>query len=213
MTLTSRQREVLALLARSWSEKRIAGHLHVSSSAVKAIASRIRKQMAVPHDASIAAAALMYQIVGRADLDPRRLEYLFAAAPISVVVFRGPRHIVELINDEGCRHLGGRAVAGRPVREAFPEPDAKVLIEILDDVYESGTRHVGHAVPVRWPSPDGRREGFVDFVVEATRDVDGGVDGLIAFAIEATASVHAQQRASQGAGRDPSLASRDQRTW
>lgn len=193
-TLTPRQREVLSLLARNWSAKRIARHLTVGVSAVKATVSRIRKKLGVAEPASMAAAALAYELFGRIDLDPRVLRYLFLGAPMAIALFRGPGHVVELINDEGQRLAGGQDLRGKPIREAFPQLEADRYIDLLDDAYEAGTRYAGRALAIRFGHGDCAREHLVDVVLEPTRDASGAVDGLVAFVAEVTASVHAQQR-------------------
>lgn len=75
---------------------------------------------------------------------------------VSVTWHRGPEHVCEAINDVMRATLPGRQLEGIPIREAFPEPQYRPLIEIMDACYRTGEeqwalfRHSPYAVLPRW---------------------------------------------------------------
>lgn len=192
--LSPRQREVLALLARNWSEKHIARELGLSTAGVKAVVSRLRKRLHVPDGASMIAAALMYELVGRVDLEPWRLAPLFARAPLGVLLFSGPRHVLELMNDEAARWLGREISVGQSAGDVLTQPDAQPYLRGLDEVYESGARQTSHDMHVRWRHDGLTEDRYIDLVMDPVRGPSGLVEGVAAFVVDITACVRAMQR-------------------
>ena len=74
-----------------------------------------------------------------------RLASVFALAPVGIATLKGPAHVFEFANRRYLDLIGGRGVAGRPVRDALPELEGQGIYELLDSVYHSGEPFVGRS--------------------------------------------------------------------
>lgn len=132
----------------------------------------------------------------------RRAAAVFSHAPVGIAVLRGPGHTFELANGPYIELIGGRNIVGFPIRDALPELAGQGIFELLDRVYASGERFIGHSHRVelqRGPSNE-LQECFFDFVYQPTYDASGAVDGIAVVAFEVTALANAR-RAAEDANR------------
>ena len=134
----------------------------------------------------------------RTEVERERLDAIFMQAPVAIVIFRGPRHVIELANPSMCRIWGRRLedMLGKPHLEALPEMVQQGYHTLLDQVFTTGVPYVGQeqgALLTR--GGDGvLEERYFNFVYEPMRDRQGHVDGIIAVASEVTEQVRARQR-------------------
>jgi signal transduction histidine kinase/DNA-binding response OmpR family regulator len=127
----------------------------------------------------------------------RRLSTLFAHAPAAIAVLRGPEHVFELANKRYLALVGGRPVAGLPIREALPELAGQRVYELLDTVWRTGEPYIGEAFPVtlnRGPQSAPEHAVF-DFVYQPLFDDAGGVEGIVVVAHDVTALATAKREA------------------
>src|SRR3954467_5799570 len=109
----------------------------------------------------------------------QHLQQVLEQAPGFMAVLRGPEHVYELTNAAYRQLMGARDLIGKPVREAVPEAAAQGFVALLDQVYRSGTAHVGTRVPLRLQGADGAlRKVFIDFVYAPITESDGHVSGI-----------------------------------
>ena len=101
----------------------------------------------------------------------------------------GPEHIYELANERYDRLVGGRALIGKPVREALPEIIGQGFIDLLEQVYRTGETFVATDERLAIAPADGRpvAEHHVDLVFQPLRDPEGAVTGIIVQGIDLTA--------------------------
>ena len=130
-----------------------------------------------------------------ADAQRQRLEVLIAQAPALIASLTGPRHVVELANEDFRQLFGNRELVGKPYAEATPELVDQQFIDLLDAVYRTGETYYGRQAPAYI---DRRNTGetellYFDFTYQATRDAAGQVDGVLIFAAEVTEQVLARQ--------------------
>jgi PAS domain S-box-containing protein len=116
------------------------------------------------------------------------LRNVFEHAPVAITIMRGPKHVIEYINEFGRQLIGGRIVEGRPVREALPDVEEKELFKIIDDVYEHGREFHARDLHVRFDrNGDGVAEdGWFDVSYQPARDFDGKVSGVLSLSIDVT---------------------------
>lgn len=137
-----------------------------------------------------------------------RLRALFQKAPGFISVLAGPEHVYEFANEAYQRLVGGRDLAGLPVREALPDIAAQGFFELLDRVYATGERFVAEAASIRLrnASDDAEEERFLDFIYEAIRDAEGAVAGIFVEGQDVTERVRADTRLRESEARLRALA-------
>jgi PAS domain S-box-containing protein len=113
-------------------------------------------------------------------------------APVPMIVFEGPRHVIRLVNPLWA---ASHDVVGRLLAEASPAAVEQGLVAMLDLVYRTGgplklTEH-----PFRFDDGAGtEEERFFDTSFQPTRDAAGNVTGIIAVGTEVTEQVLARRR-------------------
>jgi PAS domain S-box-containing protein len=118
-----------------------------------------------------------------------RMRDIFHRAPALMCVMSGPTHVVEMANQRFLELLGGRALAGQPLRSAMPELEGQDFIELIDRVYRSGEACEGSnaRLLLRAGAPrGGLDEHFLDFVCMALREPDGAVSGVLLHGVDVT---------------------------
>jgi PAS domain-containing protein len=120
----------------------------------------------------------------RTDTTEVSYEYLFDRAPLAIALMRGPDHRYVLVNEAFIELFGDRGYVGRTFRECFPELPPSVTGPV-DRAYESGAPLRNHQ-QLRFDLPSGRRETYLSYVLEPTRDARGSVDGLAFYAWDVT---------------------------
>lgn len=124
----------------------------------------------------------------------RRLETLFEQAPGFMAVLRGPEHVFEITNAAYRQLVGEREFLGRSVREVLPEIEGQGFLQLLDDVFRSGTAHVGRRVPVSVRAEPGEpdRNLLLDFVYQPIVDLNGDVSGIFVEGVDVTENVRTE---------------------
>jgi len=126
---------------------------------------------------------------------------LFAQAPVAIARFRGPLHVVELVNPLMCQLWGRRPeqLLGKPLLEASPELAGQGFDELLSGVFHSGVAYAATQTPARLDrAGDGTLETFYfNFVYEPMRDEEGVIDGVAVVAVDVTSQVTDRQALDQ----------------
>ncbi len=128
-----------------------------------------------------------------------RLATVFAQAPVSIAVHRGPEHVIEAFNASYRQISGPRALIGRTAREAFPELELQGLLAQLDGVYRTGVPFVGTETPVYLDrTGDGNlQRGYYNFVYQPLTDDAGTVDGIVVVGVDVSKLVASRFEADQ----------------
>ena len=129
------------------------------------------------------------------ELERARLADVFRRAPAFLAVLRGPEHRFELVNDAYYQLIGHREIIGKPVLEALPEIAGQGFAELLDSVYATGERYVGHEAAVLLARKPGvaPEQRFVDLVYLPALEADGSRSGVIAHGSDVTEQVLARR--------------------
>ena len=117
-----------------------------------------------------------------------RLTNLFMQAPAFMAVLRGPQHIFDMANSAYYQLVGHRDILGKTVIEALPELAGQGYIEILDEVYRTGTPFEGRFMrAVLQPKVGGPlEECYLDLIYQALVEADGSVSGILAHGVDLT---------------------------
>jgi len=120
----------------------------------------------------------------------------FMQAPVGIAIFKGPKHIVDLINPSLCEIYNRTMdeMLGKPIFDVLTHSRGLGYEELLNNVRLTGTPFKGQSMiaPIL-------RKGKVDtvhlnFVYEPFREFDGTISGVIAVATEVTEQVIAKQK-------------------
>jgi signal transduction histidine kinase len=124
-----------------------------------------------------------------------RLIEMFQQAPAFVAVLGGPEHIFELTNPLYQVLIGNRDIIGKSVREAIPEAQEQGFLEILDNVYRTGTPFVAYGYSINLARSAGQplQERTLDFVYQPRQEADGSISGIIVLGVDVTDRKLAEQ--------------------
>lgn len=127
--------------------------------------------------------------------DIRRQRRMFEQAPGFIFTLHGPSHVFDFANHTFYRLFGPRDVVGKPVREAFPDVEGQGFFELIDQVYNTGQRHIARAAELRLhDDPDGPEDKLlIDFIYEPMTDETGQVIGIFCEGHDVTETHRAQK--------------------
>lgn len=127
-----------------------------------------------------------------------QLSNLFIQAPVGLSILRGPRHIVELANDEILKIWGKKSgeVLHEPIFEAIPDAKGQGYEQILERVYTKGERYIAYDLPLKL-NHSGDEEIFLKLIYEPLREEDGTVSGIMVLADDVTEQVKIRNRAQE----------------
>jgi signal transduction histidine kinase/CheY-like chemotaxis protein len=130
-----------------------------------------------------------------AELGRERLYSQFMQAPVPVCVFRGPDLVYDLANPLYEQMVGRSGIAGKPVREVFPElPHGAPVFRMLEQVYRSGEPFTEDEYCIPLIRDLGAPEDvFFKLTVQPMRDGGGEIAGVMAVAVDVTAQVNARR--------------------
>lgn len=116
------------------------------------------------------------------------LALAFEQAPAGIATLEGPEHVVRTANPAFMRLINGRAIVGRPMREAFPDLEGQPFFELLDRVYSTCEAYRGEAVPARFDrhGTGTLEEGVFDISYQPIVDAGGACTGILIHALEVT---------------------------
>ncbi len=121
------------------------------------------------------------------------LAKLFESAPGYIAVVSGPDHVFVVANAAYRQLIGNRELIGKPVREVLPELEAQGLLDLLDQVFQSGKPYVADSVPVQLqrPAPSEPETRFISFIYQPITDADGQATGIFAEGVDVTPAAEA----------------------
>ena len=124
-----------------------------------------------------------------------QLRGLIMRAPSFMCVLRGPEYRYEIANAAYTALVGKKDLVGRTVRDALPELEGQIYLELLDKVYRSGEPFVGKQMRAEFERTPGKglEEVFVNFVYQPIFGDDGGVVGIFVDGNDVTNHVRAER--------------------
>jgi signal transduction histidine kinase/PAS domain-containing protein len=117
-----------------------------------------------------------------------RFAQLFDQSPSFISMLRGPTHVFELANPNYMRLVGHRPLIGKTVLEALPDAARQGYVQLLDNVYATGTAYTASAAKYDVQAEPGGpvHTRYVDFVFQPVRDAEGKVEGIFVEGYDAT---------------------------
>ncbi|HEU5327022.1 MAG TPA: ATP-binding protein [Thermomicrobiales bacterium] len=185
---------VILLSARAGEEAQVEGlDTGADDYLVKPFAARELLARVGAHLALAQARAAARQ---RDEAERERLRALFEQAQAAICLLEGSDHVYTLANPRYLALIDRQDVLGKPVRAVFPELAGQGILEMLDDVYQTGQAFVGDELLIRL---DRDRDGvpedcYFNFIYAPFRGASGAVTGIFAHGYEVTEQVRARQR-------------------
>ncbi len=126
----------------------------------------------------------------------RRLRSMIFQAPVSIAIFRGPRHVTEMANSLALEMWGRKEdeILGVSILEAMPELKSQGIKELLDNVYHAGKPFTTSEFPVQLMRKGNLETTYINFSCEPLLTSNGGIEGIMALGMEVTDQVLARQR-------------------
>lgn len=114
--------------------------------------------------------------------ESERLRELFQKAPGFMVLFRGPEHVIEIVNDKYCEIVGRSDLVGKPLCEAQPELAQQPFVALLGEAYRTGRPYAGRSMRRLVQRAPGAplEERYLDLLYQPMRGPDGKVWGVFA---------------------------------
>jgi PAS domain S-box-containing protein len=183
---------VILLSARAGEEARIEGYNEgaddylIKPFSAKELLARVGAQIKTAKIRAIAEA---------------HLRNLFMQAPVAIAIYRGPDMVVELANEKVLEFWGKTAeqVLNKPLFEALPEVSKEFFQPLIMHVYATGERYFGPEVPATLNRNGKVETVYVNFTLEAMRDIDGNITAVMVVAHEVTDLVNARKMAEGNA--------------
>jgi len=205
LTLTKRQGDVVALVARGLANKQIAAELGISERAVKGHVSDLLRKFDTPNRAGLIASVMAARGLGlpadvaRPDIDPALGAVLsptdlagYRDSPVMVAVTLGPKHRYVFVNAMSAVVAGRSAdsLEGKTLREAYPDIDP-TYEAALDQVYATGEPWAMSRAPARFTQEDGSaRDTLLHLMFAPLRDRRRTVVGILHIGSELEPDEH-----------------------
>ncbi|MEJ7557676.1 MAG: ATP-binding protein [Pedobacter sp.] len=131
----------------------------------------------------------------------RNLRLIILQAPVAIAIFRGPDHIVEIVNSRALELWGRKSadVFNKPILKAIPELKAQGFINLLDLIYLSGDPFVATELPMNIQRKDTIETVYFNFVYEPLFDLEGNINGLISIGTEVSEQVRTRHQIEETA--------------
>ena len=124
-----------------------------------------------------------------------QLRNLFMRSPSFMCLLREPEYRFELVNPAFQALVGRRPLLGRTFREAIPEADGQLYLDMLEKVYRTGEAFVGKQMRAEFEQVpgEGPREVFISFVFQPIFDNAGEVVAIFVDGNDVTDHVRAER--------------------
>ncbi|GAB3589518.1 PAS domain-containing protein [Hymenobacter daeguensis] len=134
-----------------------------------------------------------YAMYQRAEAQRETYESLFMQAPAMICILRGPAHVYEFVNPLYQQLFPHRQLLGHTVAEVLPEVREQGIIDILDNVYQTGETFRGNELKLQLErdASGALRDTYFNFTYQQFRE-NGQPAGIMVFAFEVTDFVRAR---------------------
>jgi PAS domain S-box-containing protein len=134
-----------------------------------------------------------YQTYQQAEIQRETYQNLFMQAPALICILRGSTFRYDFVNTRYQELFQGRQLLGLPLVEALPELRTQGIVELLENVYATGTTFYGNEVKLQLQRADGSLyEGYFNFTYQRFNEHNEAA-GIMVFAFDVTALVQARQ--------------------
>jgi two-component system CheB/CheR fusion protein len=128
---------------------------------------------------------------------------VFMQAPVSIIVYKGPSFIIDLMNEKAVEMWGisYENAIGKSLFDLPPGLREGGLDEMLGKVYKSGEPYIAHEFPTRFSRDGEMYSGFFNFVLQPVYDLKGDINGIAAVGADVTREVIARRKIEESESR------------
>ena len=134
--------------------------------------------------------------LAKAEFQHAQLRDVLKQTPAVICVTRGPRHLIEVVNDQFGELVGDTDVVGKTIAEALPAADEQMMAA-MTLAYETGVAQRGQEMAVAIQAAGGTQTRFFDYIYQPLRDESGFVYGLMTHAVDVTVEVQSRRALEQ----------------
>jgi signal transduction histidine kinase len=191
---------VILLSARAGEEARVEGlqagadDYLVKPFASRELLARISSHLKMAR-VRAEAAEVERSLRAEAELERGRLRESFTLAPAAMALLSGPEHRFSFANSaylKMVRRDRMDQLIGKTVREALPELKGQGVVELLDQVYQTGEPFAATERETRLNRHGTEELTYLSFSYHPMRNVGGEVEGILVHAVEVTEQVVAR---------------------
>lgn len=113
-------------------------------------------------------------------------------APLGIVIFRGPDHIVDMANDNYLQliNLKEEQFVDKPLFKSLPDVKT-IMAPIISDVYSTGNTYYNYEVPISLNRNEKTEIGYYNFVYHPLNE-NNVITGIMVVITDITATVKAK---------------------
>ena len=128
------------------------------------------------------------------ELERERLLDFYNLSPACMAILKGPKHIHQLTNCLYLKFVNKQDIIGKTVLQVLPEMENQGIIQLLDDVYNTGIPFIATEmlIQIDLDSNGILSDTYMNFMYQAHRDSVGQIDGIFVFAIDVTEQVQSR---------------------
>ena len=124
----------------------------------------------------------------------QKAKLLINDAPIAIGTLLGKRLIIESANTELLNLWKQDGdIIGKPIADILPERTKGALIEILEDVFETGNVFYGDEIKSHQKTFDGTTDVYFNFIYHPIKDENGQTVSIMVVASEVTEQIEARK--------------------
>lgn len=117
-------------------------------------------------------------------------------APVSIAIFRGPQHHVEIVNDRALQLWGKERedVVDKPIFDSLPELKEQGIKDLLDNVYATGVSFSAGEFPVNIRKKNKEETIYINFTYEPVYNFEENINGIMTVGFDVTEQVIARRK-------------------
>ena len=187
------------------SERVAARQLMETAAAHKAVLDNEQAQNEELRQAKIALSTLNRELESRVrdrtkelTESESRLRSLITHAPVAIGVLKGRELLIETANAKLLQIWGRPAsVIGQPLATALPELEGQPFLQILDEVFTTGTPYYSYEVPGMLENDGVLKQYYLDLLYQPILNNTGLTESIFVVATDLTLQVNARKEVEQ----------------
>lgn len=130
----------------------------------------------------------------------QKARFIVEDAPVAIGVLEGRALVIDSANKRMLEIWGkDETVIGKALHLALPELEGQAFLDILDDIFDTGTAFYGNEVMAVLEYSGVLKEGYFNFVYHPIKDEQGHTLSIMVVATEVTAQVMARKVVEESA--------------